>query len=203
MKKTFLLFSLPVLLLLMFSFVSAQTGDDKDKLKWTSLTANMGQGAFTSGFDVTTMFESDTGKIEITANHERFYGVYFWKLPMKIKAGICAGAFKNMPQTGPYVVFSPIENLSAFYWRGWGFGEPGKPKTEINHFFESVGGMLTLGNLKISYVYINFLGEKTSLPGVCYSLVINKKFKFFTGIDYKVSEKKPLYRIGLTFLSGE
>ena len=171
----------------------------QDNLKLSRLTASMGKGAFTSGFDVTAIFENSLNLMEITANHERFYAVYFWKLPLKIKAGIFTGAFKNMPQAGPYVIVSPTKFLSVFYWRGWRAGEPEKPRAKIQHFFQTTGASMLFGGLKIDYVWIDFLGEKTSLPGICYTFAINSRFKCFAGVDYKVSEKMPLFRIGLSY----
>lgn len=186
-----------VCLVLLFGFVSFAFA--QDNLKLSRLTANMGKGAFTSGFDVTVIFQNSSNLMEITANHERFYAVYFWKLPLKITAGICGGAFKNMPQAGPYVIVSPTKFLSVFYWYGWGAGEPEKPQAKIQHFFQATGASMSFGGLKISYVWFDFRGTKTSLPGICYTLAINSRFKCFAGIDYKTSEEMPLFRIGLSY----
>ena len=190
MKKTLCF----VFLVLLASIVMA------DEMKFSSITANMGKGAFTSGFDVTLLFDSKGNAIEVTGNHERAYGVFFWRIPsLNIKAGICAGMFKNMIQSGPYVIFSPIKPLSVFYWRGWGAGEPNNPQVEINFFFESAGASLSMGNLVISYVWFDFMGTQATMPGVSYTVSINSKFKFFGGVDYKVEEKLPLFRIGVTY----
>lgn len=186
-----------ICLLLIFGIASFVLAQDGLKISRTTITA--GKGAFTSGLDATIIFQNSSNSMEITANHERFYAVYFWNLPLKITAGICAGAFKNMPQTGPYVIISPTKFASVFYWRGWGFGEPEKPKAKIRHFFESAGATLSFGGLKISYVWFDFMGTRTSLPGICYTLPINSRFKFFAGIDYKTSEEMPLFRIGLSY----
>lgn len=186
-----------ICLILVFGIISF--GFTQDSLKLSRSTANMGKGAFTSGFDVTAIFENSSNLMEITANHERFYAVYFWKLPLKVTAGICAGAFKNMPQTGPYVIVSPTKFSSVFYWRGWGFGEPEKPQAKIQHFFQAAGATMSFGGLKISYVWFDFMGTKTSLPGICYTLAINSRFKCFAGIDYKTSDDMPLFRIGLSY----
>ena len=170
-----------------------------EELKPISLSANIGKGAFTSGFDVTLMLENSTQQVEITANHERFYAVHFWKLAKWIKAGVCAGAFKNQPQVGPYVVISPVKFLSVFYWQGWGAGKPEHPKFEVNYFFNSAGASIRLGNLKISYIWIDFMRQQEQLPGISYSFKLSSKIKGLIGVDYKIQEDLPLFRIGATY----
>lgn len=195
MKKTI---TWLILIFIITSFAFSQ-----DKTKLSRITINMGQGAFNSGCDFTSIFEGPSNLIEFTANHQRFYAVYFWKLPLKIKAGICAGAFKNMPQTGLYITLSPVECISVFYWRAWGAGEPEKPQFKVNNFFESVGASISVKGLKVSYIWADFLGEKTSLPGICYTFDINSKIKSFVTVDYKVSKKMPLFRIGISYFLGK
>lgn len=196
-----------IFLFLMAPFVRA---DDANKLKVSEFTVNAGKGAFVEGLDFTVIFEGEKSSIELTANHQRSYGVYFLHMPLKVKVlhlslkvkvrtGICGGVFKNMPQAGPYIIVSPVKVLDVFYWRGWGFGEPENPRAEFNNFFEAVGVSLMLGNLKLSYVYSIFMNEKTALPGICYSVPINQNFKFFAGCDYKDVSKEMLFRIGVSY----
>ncbi|MDP2932962.1 MAG: hypothetical protein Q8N81_02415 [bacterium] len=171
-----------------------------DNLKFTEFTASAGRSAFTSGLDLTGKFANEKNSVQLTANHERFYGVFFWKLPLHFKVGICAGAFKNMVQAGPYVVFSPTKFISAYYWRGWGFGEPDKPAWKIHNFFELVGGSLNFKGLGLNYAYMVFQGQKTHLPGISYELSLTEKFRTFTSVDYNSLTKGPLFCIGLSYL---
>jgi hypothetical protein len=182
-----------ILILGTFSFLSAQ-----ERMKFSELTANIGKGAFTSGFDITLKFEAEKRLLEITGNHERGYMVHLWKLPMSVKAGVSGGIFNNMPWAGPYVLATPTEFLSLLYWRGWGAGEPDNPGTEINGFFESMGIFLKWKGIKLSYVHATFMGEKNHLPGISFTVPINEKFSCFAGIDYKSSEDTPLFRIGVS-----
>lgn len=184
-----------ILFLGVVSFLSAQNG-----MKLSELTANIGKGAFTSGFDITLRFKTQRRFLEITGNHERGYMAHLWKLPLSVKAGISGGVFKNMPWLGPYVIFEPTKFLSLLYWRGWRAGEPDNPGTEIRDFFDSKGIFLMWKGIKLSYVHVTFLDEKSHLPGVSYTTPINKVFKCFVGIDYKSSEETLLYRIGVSYL---
>lgn len=169
-----------------------------EEIKIDMVKASAGEGAFVSGFDVSIFGGNSKNAFEFTGNHQRVYAVWFWKLPLNINVGICAGAFKNQPQTGPYITISPVKPLTLFYWRGWGFGKPNEPRWEFNKFFESVGTILNLGNLKLSYIWFNFMGEKTGLPGISYGVNLNPKFKLFAGVDYKLILKRPLFYVGIS-----
>lgn len=170
-----------------------------DNLKLTEFSLNSGKGAFTSGLDVTVRFGSDKYSIEVTGNSDRAYGVFFWKLPLGISVGVCAGEFKNQPQTGPYVVFAPVKFAYAFYWSGWGFGEPDKPSWDVKPFFSSAGIGTQLGNLKLSLIWFDFMGAKTWLPGISYGVKILESFWFSTGMDYKTSTKEPLFWLRVSY----
>lgn len=182
------------LLFLVVSFVFAQDG-----FKLSEITSNIGKGAFTSGFDITLKFKGQGDLLGITGNHQRGYAIYLWDLPFSLNAGVSGGFFKNMPWTGPYILISPTNFLSFFHWSGWRAGEPENPGTEVNTFFISNGLFLKLGRLQVNYVLMDFLGEKTSIPGILYTMPINKDFKGFIGIDYKVSEEESLFHIGLSY----
>lgn len=191
MKKT--VFSV-VAYLVLFMFVQA------NEWKLSEVRFTSGKGAFTSGLDGSVFFASSKNAVEITGNSDRAYGVFFWKLPsLKVKIGICVGPFKNMIQFGPYVVYSPTKSVSAFYWRGWGFGKPNCQKWEVNNFFEAAGVYFTFKGVTVGYTYSVFLEEKTHLPGISYAVPIGKNFKVFGGVDYTTITKESLFRIGVSY----
>lgn len=185
--------------LVLLSFVSVAVATEGKGLKLGELSLGSGKSALTSGLDGVVRFESKEFRLLIVGNSDRYFGAFFLKLPIGLSAGVCTGAFKNQPQVGPYVTFAPTKFLSAFYWRAWGFGKPNEPKLEVNPFFQCVGGAVTLGNVKLNCIWLDFMGSRTLVPGVSYGVKINEQFRATIGADYKVSTEEPMFSVKVSY----
>lgn len=186
---------------LLFSFCLVNFTSAQEDWRFSGLTANVGKGAFTSGFDITAKFDKGSKSLSFTGNHERVYFIYSWSLPFNISFGASGGFFKNMPWAGPYVIIAPTKFLSFLHWSGCRFGQPEKPDTKIKDFFFTNGFYLKIERFSFGFLWMKFLGEKTFIPGVSYIFPINKNFRVFVGMDYKKSVALPLYRIGVSYFN--
>ncbi len=76
--------------------VFAQPGEFQlDKIQISS-----GQGALTSGLDVTSIFSREKNTFEITGNAERVYAVYKWRILPSFNLSASGGFFNNAPWAG-------------------------------------------------------------------------------------------------------
>lgn len=179
--------------------VSAAIATEGKGLKFSEFSLDTGKSALTSGLGAAGRWESEKFRLVVVGNSDRYYGIFSLKLPLGFSAGVCTGAFKNQPQFGPYLSFAPVKFLSVFYWRAWGFGKPNEPKLEVNSFFQCVGGTVTLGNIKLNCLWLDFMGSKTLVPGISYGVKLNDQFRVTVGADYKVSTDEPMFSVKVSF----
>ncbi|MDO8557317.1 MAG: hypothetical protein Q7R98_02530 [Candidatus Jorgensenbacteria bacterium] len=185
------------LLLVVSSSVFSQTG-----WRLRTVESSIGRGAFTSGFDIRVTLEDSVHNqwFNVTGNHQRVYLIYGtnWRI---VTVGICAGFYKNMPQSGPYLIIAPVKFLYFLHWSGFGAGIPDRPKMEINKFYSSNGIYFTAKGFTAGCLHMEFLGETTWLPGISYVFIFNKELKFLVGADYKTADKKVpmLFRMGISY----
>ncbi|MEI6671987.1 MAG: hypothetical protein WCL02_01110 [bacterium] len=168
----------------------------------TEVSITSGKGALTSGFD--TRFDFSNGKsgvLFLQANNDRA-AVHFGKKFGNIQLIESFGVFKNIPWTGPMIVYT-LGPLDFIAWNGIGFAKTNTlkdPGYTPQFFFSYEGvGLTFLKNNRLSGALMYF-GTDPMNWFISYkrTIIIGKRSKFFGEVTYNHALDIPMFVIGYT-----
>ena len=179
-----------IMVLLVVISVSAQ-------YKMTSISATIGKGALSSGYDISLGFSNGDNTFQVTGNHTRVFGTFSWDLsPFTVSAS--GGFFQNAPWAGPLVVFKPTEYISTMHWYGMSAGVPDKPGWDVHVLVRYNALSLHVWKFTATFAVSKFLDNEIDyLPGIKFSDMINESWKISVSVDYTVTGATPLFQFGM------
>jgi len=161
-----------------------------------------GKGALTSGLDTRIEFMSwnDSTKVFfLQANNDRIVGNFGKKIG-KLKILQSVGVFKNIPWTGPWLIYSN-DVLDFSIWNGIGFAktvELKAPGFSPKFFFSYEGvGLTFIKNNRIGISAMWFATEKGNwFLSYKRNINIGKYSKLFAECTYNRALDIPMFMIG-------
>jgi hypothetical protein len=172
----------------------------------SKVSISTGRSSLSSGLDVTATFQNSGNKeLELTGEQDQGWGVYRWKFhtPVgEVKPAVTAGVFQNAPWGGPQLIWEPTKSIMMMHWTGWSMGNPNHPAWNPKFFTHFSGIYLQKGAVGVGYGVLKYQHEKwRQLPGASLSGSFgpNKKFGWFSSVDYDVTAKEPLYKLAGTW----
>lgn len=164
----------------------------------SSVTASIGKGALSSGYDISIAFSNGENTFKVTGNHTRVYGTYSWEVFHDARVLATGGFFKNTPWFGPQVIFSPADFVTLTSWYGFSFGTPEHPDWKMTTMVQYNAISIKVAGITVTYAISKFVYDPIDyIPGVAYSGSINKSWGYNVSVDYTVNGKEPLFMFGL------
>lgn len=212
-----------VLFFALFTTLNLATPTAAQNSGWTAdkVGFNSGQGVITSGLDAKFVATSNTNRIYLRANSDRFYLKYGWDITNWLRLDASGGAFKFTPWLGPQVTFSfdliPVwTNGGAFTnytWAGVSFGDEKLNLENTKAMFWQNTSFLSLGafsntSLLLSYSAVRFrivppnrvlhmTGARYKVPAK-FKDVGTVQFSLGIAVDLNADSYTPLWNFGVT-----
>ena len=194
MKNLFL----SILALVILTIVAS--AQEAKKFTLSSVTVSSGKTALTSGLDTKVTFtNSSNGIIFVQANADRAI-LNIGKKIKNFQVVESFGVYKNVPWTGPQIVFQK-GFLDVMAWNGIGFGKDPSltcPGTKPEFFLSYEGlGITFLKNYRIGGSMLWFRTDPMNwFVSVKRNFNLSDKSKIFSEITYNHTLDIPMFVIG-------
>lgn|GEM_PF-4273670 len=197
MKKlsTIFLFALIITFILPTSRVFAQ-----DELKLESVDVSFGRGILSSGIDMNISFKNESATFRLTGNQSRVYGrMQLTKLIPTLKLGVTAGFYKDAAWGGVQVAFQPVKFFSTLHWYGIMAGLPDNPRWTLNEFINYHSATISAFDFDATYAILGFTKVWKRCVDLKYTCAINSEWKCYASTGYDITNKFPLYSMGIRY----